>query len=116
MTLEVYKHDSIYRTLLKARKSAGVTRNASDVMCNLATEFGQFSEAVQVERGIVTRDDALELNASISEGADMIICILDVLAKTHPNRSPSEICTLLHREITVRSDKTLNVGELLAVG
>lgn len=74
----------------------------ADVLAKMTEETGEFAEAVQVERGKMPYKNK-ELEAPFYEAADAIICIVNILARLYPKKSPAQVYTLLHHGIKKKS-------------
>lgn len=96
-----YTTDAIYDTIILSRQIQPIEEKMgwaiSDVIAKLFEEAGEFSEAVQIERGMINKKR--EYDAPFYEAADSMICIIDALSRLYPSRSPSQICTLLHHAL-----------------
>lgn len=66
----------------------------SEVLNKSMEELGEFSEAVQISRGIITNKVGEEFDV-IEEGADVIACVLDVIQRMYPTFTPERIHKLL---------------------
>lgn len=75
----------------------------ADILAKMTEEIGEFAEAVQVERGKLPHKNK-ELEAPFYEAADAIICIVNVLARLYPKKSPAQVYTLLHHGIKKKSN------------
>jgi NTP pyrophosphatase (non-canonical NTP hydrolase) len=64
------------------------------LLCKLTEEAGELAEAVLVERGFKPHK-TLEPDAALGEAADVLMCLLLVLCRLHPERSPEQIAAQL---------------------
>jgi hypothetical protein len=64
------------------------------LLCKLTEECGELAEAVLVERGFKPHK-TLEPDAAIAESADVLMCLLLLLGRLYPNRSPEALAALL---------------------
>lgn len=64
------------------------------LLCKLTEECGELAEAVLVERGFKPHK-TLEQDAAIAEAADVLMCLLLLLGRLYPGRSPAELAGLL---------------------
>ncbi len=64
------------------------------LLCKLTEECGELAEAVLVERGFKPHK-TLEPDAAIAEAADVLMCLLLLLGRLYPTRSPEELAALL---------------------
>lgn len=60
-----------------------------------AEEFGEFAEAVLRECGYNSHKSTDDVGDSFSEGADVLVCLVAVLALIHKDESPKEIMSRL---------------------
>jgi len=107
-----YENDALYATIKLSRKLQPVAEandwSISDVLSKAIEELGEFSEAVQIERGKM-KNKMKKLDAPFYEAADVMQCILDTLSRLHPNKSPAQICTLLYHALRSKDKKWENV-------
>lgn len=90
----VFEREPIFEAIRDSRKLQPLAEadgwGIGDVIAKSTEELGEFSEAVQIERGKITNKPR-ELDAPFHEAADVIICMVDALARIYPNKSASEI-------------------------
>ncbi len=60
------------------------------LLCKLTEECGELAEAVLVERGFKPHK-TLPPDAAIAEAADVLMCLLLLLGRLYPERSPEEL-------------------------
>lgn len=76
-------------------------------LAKLTEEVGETSEATLVELGFMRKD----LKEGITgEAADVIICLLDILARVRSYQSPEELLTELDAELHRKSLKWYEKG------
>lgn len=97
-----FDNDPLYDTILESRKLRPLVEAAewsiSDVLTKLTEETGEFAEAIQIERGKMSHKEQ-ELDAPFYEFGDVITCLVDALARTYPDKSPAQLCILIHHAI-----------------
>jgi len=97
-----FDNDPLYDTFIISRKTQPDAEaddwSISDVLAKLAEESGEYTEAIQIERGKMPHKEK-EPDAAFYEAADVITCLVDGLARTYPNKSPAQLCILLHHAI-----------------
>jgi len=90
----LFEREAMYETIRDSRKLQPLAEadgwEISDVLAKATEELGEFSEAVQIERGKITNKPR-ELDAPFHEAADVIICMMDALARLYPEKPASEI-------------------------
>lgn len=91
-------------------KAKAMGWSVSDVLSKSIEELGEFSEATQIERGKITNKPRKE-NETFFEAADVMICVIDALARTHKNMTETEICENLKDAVTVKIDKWVSKVE-----
>ena len=64
------------------------------LLCKLTEECGELAEAVLVARGFKPHK-TLEEDAAIAEAADVLMCLLLLLGRLYPERSPDQLAALL---------------------
>ena len=103
-----HENDALYNTIKLSRKLRPFAEQAewsiADVLTKATEELGEFSEAVQIERGKFPHKTR-ELDAPFYEAADLIQCVMDVLSRLYSTKSPAEICTLVHHAINSKNVK-----------
>jgi len=68
------------------------------LLCKLTEESGELAEAVLVQRGYKPHK-TLPADASIDEAADVLLCLLLVLSRLYPERSPAQLAGQLAERI-----------------
>jgi NTP pyrophosphatase (non-canonical NTP hydrolase) len=68
------------------------------LLCKLTEESGELAEAVLVQRGYKPHK-TLPADASIDEAADVLLCLLLVLSRLYPERSPAQLAAQLAERI-----------------
>jgi NTP pyrophosphatase (non-canonical NTP hydrolase) len=62
------------------------------LLCKLTEESGELAEAVLVKRGFKPHKQ-LPPDATLDEAADVLLCLLLVLSRLHPEHSPAQLAT-----------------------
>lgn len=68
------------------------------LLCKLTEESGELAEAVLVQRGYKPHK-ILPTDAAIDETADVVLCLLLVLSRLYPERSPEQLAAELAKHI-----------------
>lgn len=72
-------------------------KTISDKAVKLGEEVGEFNQAVLFEQGKLPHKNITE--SAAGEGADIMLCIIDVLAKLYPHESPEGLMRIMENEI-----------------
>lgn len=106
-----FDNDPIYDTIKLSRELQPIAEDMdwsiSDVLAKVTEELGEFSEAVQIERGKLKKKKRV-LDAPFYEAADVMQCLLDALSRLYPDRSPAQICILVHHALRSKDMKWEN--------
>jgi len=103
------KDSIIYDICMTSRRIEPYARSQgwsiSDVLVKTMEEVGEYSEAIQIERGKMPPHKTQELNAPFDEAADVYITVIDGLCRTYPNKSLAEITTMLEHSCRKKCTK-----------
>lgn len=78
-------------------------KSATEKLGKLGEEFGEFCGATLIEDGRCPHKEMGE--PSIGEGADIILCVLDVLSATYSNGTEQQIVASLMFALTEKLEK-----------
>lgn len=104
----MFTGEAIFETITLSRKiqpkADAVGWDLGDVLAKCTEELGEFSEAIQIKRGKMPHKEAVH-NADVDEAADVLICVLDALARSYPDKPPSELHTMLSSALIKKGAK-----------
>lgn len=101
----LFENESIYEAIRASRRIAPISgKDINFTIAKSVEELGEFSTAVLVEQGFIT-NKVNEHDAVFNESADVILCIVDILAKLYPNKAASEIYVSLLGAIDRKCEK-----------
>ena len=75
----------------------------ADAIAKLAEEAGEFSQAIQTKVGKLKKN--LPPNSDFEEGADVVMCAIDVLSQANLDKTPEEIIEGLTKAIAKKIPK-----------
>lgn len=97
---------SVKQIIKTSRNIEDVSWSIPDVLAKSIEELGEFSEAVQVERGLINKE--CPSNEEFREAADVMICMIDILCKLNPHMTEDDIYNELNAAITKKTNKWEN--------
>lgn len=74
------------------------------LLCKLTEESGELAEAVLVERGYKPHKTLPE-NATLDEAVDVLLCLLLLLTRLHPDRTPETLAAQLAESVDRKVDR-----------
>lgn len=89
---------------IKASREMSHKWTPADILAKLLEETGEFSAAIQTERGVLNKQRE-HREHTFEEAADSFICILDALAETHKDISEEKVLQLLEKWIRLKREK-----------
>ena len=98
----------LYDLILRSRQLQPIDNDLGwvigDVIAQATQELGEFSEQVMIKEGKLPHKTP-ESYGVFLEAADVIICVVDAVAKQHPNMSPAQVLSHLGWAINKKGDK-----------
>ena len=110
---------AMYDLIIKSRELQPIDEElgwgVGDVLAQLLQEGGEFSEQVMIRAGKLPYKEP-EFDGVFLEAADVIVCVIDAVAKMYPNDSPAMVLTKLSNAMNRKGIKWEGkVHDLLAI-
>ena len=110
----LFEREALFEAIRNSRKLQVLLEaegwEVGDVLAKATEELGEFSEAVQIARGKIT-NKTQDVDEPFCEAADVIICMVDALARIYPEKPASEIYVLLLSSVDRKCAKWVNKVE-----
>lgn len=109
---EMFSGEAIYETIKESRriehKAKALNWEISDVISKSIEELGEFSEASMIKQGKIRNKTMEHMEAPFDEASDVIICLVDALARLYPEKASSEIYCILMYWLNKKCSKWTN--------